>query len=81
MELGRGINRFAGLHEDSSVFHFSSRDIFTRVMDAPETYGFAKGDASREGGTIWYDHLHPTSKIHGVIAEEMAEFLSSIDVL
>lgn len=79
-ELAQGLAKFAGAHEDSSVFCFSSREVFTRVLDAPEAYGFAKEDAGREGGTIWYDRLHATSKMHGVIAEGMAEFLSGINV-
>lgn len=77
-ELAQGLAKFAGSHKDSSVFCFSSRDLFTRVLDAPESYGFAGEDASRESGAIWYDRLHATSKMHGVIAEGIAEFLSSI---
>ncbi|TDL21459.1 hypothetical protein BD410DRAFT_789564 [Rickenella mellea] len=69
---------FSERHEDATVMIFSSWKLFSAVLDHPETYGFSLADATRSGGKIWVDNLHPTSKMHGVIAEEMVSFLNNV---
>ena len=54
---------------------YSSYDTFTRVLDDPLSHGFALGDVEKEEGGIWYDHLHPTSAMHDIIARDIAHFL------
>ena len=44
----------------------------------PEVYEFDKGDVRRYGGSVWVDALHPTSKVHDHIANNLADFLQEI---
>jgi hypothetical protein len=53
---------------------YSSYDTFTRVLCDPISHGFIFEDVTKEGG-IWYDHLHPTSAMHDIIAKDIAQFL------
>ncbi|TDL15142.1 hypothetical protein BD410DRAFT_733077 [Rickenella mellea] len=69
---------FSERHEDATVMIFSSWNVFSSVFDNPETYGFLPTDASRKGGKMWVDNFHPTSKMHGIIAEEMVSFLNNV---
>ncbi|KAJ6628162.1 hypothetical protein B0H10DRAFT_1940713 [Mycena sp. CBHHK59/15] len=53
-------------------------------MDVPPIgktqQGFNKKDVSTVGGAIWQDHLHLTSKIHRIFAQDLAAFLTSLDL-
>lgn len=69
---------FSSTHADSSVFVFSSFDLFHTILGDPTTYGFEAADVKRRGGSVWVDHLHPTSKVHDHIAEAIAKFLTEI---
>ncbi|KAJ7183434.1 hypothetical protein C8R46DRAFT_1066998 [Mycena filopes] len=72
--------KFATTHPDARVLTFSAFDTFTRVLDNPKTYGFSAKDASRAGGAVWRDHLHPTSRIHEIFAEDLVAFLKGLDI-
>ncbi|KAJ7083606.1 hypothetical protein B0H15DRAFT_850115 [Mycena belliarum] len=69
--------RFAAAHTDATVMIYSSWDTFNALLDDPEAHGFPVGDVRRAGGAIWYDFLHPTSKVHDFVARDMAAFLSA----
>jgi hypothetical protein len=58
---------------------FSSFATFTNVLDNPVLYGFESSDIHKARGKMWIDHLHPTSKMHDVIAHDVSEFLGSVD--
>jgi phospholipase/lecithinase/hemolysin len=73
--LGKAIDAFELKHPYSTAFEFSSHDTFTRILDDPVKFGFKEEDESAEGGGIWVDHLHPTSAIHAIVAEEIEAFL------
>ncbi|KAI0093706.1 hypothetical protein BDY19DRAFT_918418 [Irpex rosettiformis] len=75
--LREAILTFISTHPDATAFLFSSHDLFTRILDHPEKYGFAKSTVNKAGGCFWYDYLHPTSQVHDVLATEMAQFLAS----
>jgi len=76
-ELNAAAERFATKHTDATVMIYSSWDTFTALLDEPEAHGFPPGDVRKAGGSIWLDHLHPTSKVHDFIARDMAAFLSA----
>jgi lysophospholipase L1-like esterase len=76
-ELNKSVHGFSTTHTDVSAMIFSSWDTFTRVLDDPTAHGFKKVDARKEGGAIWVDQLHPTSKMHSIIASNLAQFLNS----
>ena len=57
---------------------FSSWATFSRVMDNPNAYGFTQKDTVSAASRMWVDHLHPTSKMHDIVARDVAEFLTSV---
>jgi len=75
--LAETVRQFANAHypEEITAMIYSSYDTFTRVLDDPISYGFTFEDVRKEGGGIWYDNLHPTSRMHDIIAADMAQFL------
>ncbi|KAK1228408.1 hypothetical protein PQX77_008545 [Marasmius sp. AFHP31] len=76
--LQTSLNAFAVSHPDSTVLVYSSHALFTRVLDNPTSYGFEQSDSKQQRGKIWRDHLHPTTRIHDILAEDIASFLKNI---
>lgn len=56
---------------------FSSYRTFYGILTEPEMHGFNKGDVRMCAGDIWVDHIHPTSKVHSIIARDIASFLDA----
>ena len=77
-ELGRGVSAFALRHPDATVMLFSAWDIFSRILSDPARYGFNPADRHTQGGSIWFDFMHPTSRVHSILAGEIAQFLASL---
>ena len=55
----------------------SSWEFFKLVFKTPSEYGFEEGDIRKRYGPVWADHIHPTSRMHELIAARVIEFLSS----
>ncbi|KAJ7479174.1 SGNH hydrolase-type esterase domain-containing protein [Mycena latifolia] len=77
--LRQSVAKFAAAHPGARILTFSAFDTFTRILDNPKQYGFPAKDVSAAGGAVWRDHLHPTSKVHRVLAQDLAAFLNSVD--
>ncbi|KLO08948.1 hypothetical protein SCHPADRAFT_908199 [Schizopora paradoxa] len=73
--LHKHTKEFHTAHPKSTILMYSSYDLFTRVNQEPVKYGFAAKDVKRRRGPMWMDHLHPTSKMHKVIADDIEAFL------
>ena len=54
----------------------SSWDFFKRVFRSPSEYGFEEGDIRKRYGPVWADQIHPTSRMHELVAARVNEFLS-----
>jgi phospholipase/lecithinase/hemolysin len=52
--------------------------VFTQILDVPREYGFKADDVRKRGGGIWYDHIHPTTRVHDILARELVEFLEGV---
>ncbi|KAH9966024.1 hypothetical protein BC827DRAFT_786476 [Russula dissimulans] len=76
-ELRRGLANFAAGHPDATVMLFSAWDTFSRILSDPARYGFNPADRTTQGGSIWFDFMHPTSRVHSILAAEIAQFLAS----
>jgi len=74
-DLHTAAKRFHAAHPDITALMYSSWKIFDNVFQYPERYGFEARDVQRSRGAIWMDHLHPTSKMHGVVADDLEDFL------
>ncbi|OSC97117.1 carbohydrate esterase family 16 protein [Trametes coccinea BRFM310] len=71
------VTSFVQKHPDVTTFVFSSWATFTRVLDDPVAHGFREDHASRAGGDIWVDNLHPSSRMHDWIAHDVSNFLQA----
>ncbi|EJD02495.1 uncharacterized protein FOMMEDRAFT_141520 [Fomitiporia mediterranea MF3/22] len=71
---------FADEHPDASVFVFSAWNLFSEILDDPVAHGFNTDDPSRAFGGIWNDTLHPTTRVHRLIAESVKDFLCNAKV-
>lgn len=71
-------SQFAQDHEDATVIIYSSWETFSRVLDHPVQYGFEAGDEKKSGGSIWVDHIHPTSKMHDELAKDVVALLRGV---
>lgn len=76
--LGEQINRFSSKYKDATVLLFSAFRVFEVLLDDPESFGLDPADLRRRGGSIWMDHIHPTSAVHDYIASNIADFLSEV---
>ena len=75
--LQSGVQKFADRHEDATVLLFSSHELFHKVLDNPKDYDLDESTVNDEGGPVWFDFLHITSKMHGIVARAIEDFLSS----
>ncbi|PBK96922.1 hypothetical protein ARMGADRAFT_1010455 [Armillaria gallica] len=76
--LAKALESFTSSHPDTTVMLFSSYQTFSSIFDNPVDHGFEEKDIHKRGGNIWYDHLHPTSAVHDIIAAYLADFLSEV---
>ncbi|KAJ6536014.1 hypothetical protein DFH09DRAFT_1324842 [Mycena vulgaris] len=74
-ELRKAAALFATAHPDATVMIYSSWDTFNTLLDDPAAHGFPAEDVRKGGASIWYDFLHPTSKVHDFVARDMSAFL------
>ncbi|THU87264.1 hypothetical protein K435DRAFT_761949 [Dendrothele bispora CBS 962.96] len=76
--LRSALDSFAGSHSDATVLLFSSFGVFSHLLDNPEEYGFKARELRQEYGGIWNDYLHPTSRVHDIVAARLTEFLKAV---
>ena len=73
--LHKGAEEFLQKHPDITLLLYSSYDIFEKIYEDPVKYNFNIKDRKVRRGAMWMDHIHPTSKMHAVIAKDMEDFL------
>ncbi|KAJ6600696.1 hypothetical protein B0H10DRAFT_2083248 [Mycena sp. CBHHK59/15] len=78
-ELRQSVENFASAHQDARILTFSAFQAFSEVLDNPKTYGLRQKDTVSAGGAVWRDKLHPTSKVHEIVADKVVAFLKSMD--
>lgn len=63
-------------HEDARVYSLDTHALFMDIFDNPEKHDFRAEHVGRaHGGAIWMDGLHPTSRVHEIIADEIQSLL------
>jgi hypothetical protein len=73
------VQKFVDSHPDVTAMIWSSADLFTDILDRPAHYQFPRStELYIEGGPIWHDHIHPTTRVHDIIAKEFSEFLEDV---
>lgn len=76
--LAEWIPKFAATHSDITAILFSSHATITSIFQNPAAYGFKPHNINKKYGAVWYDNIHPTSEVHGIIANDMAKFLNAV---
>jgi phospholipase/lecithinase/hemolysin len=76
--LRNAAQQFGKDHPEATILLFSSFEAFDAILNKPEEHGLDPEDVKRFGGSIWMDHIHPTSKVHDRIAYRVASFLESV---
>jgi hypothetical protein len=77
--LATYVQKFVDSHPDVTAMIWSSADLFTDVLDRPAHYQFSRStELYMEGGPIWHDHIHPTTRVHDIIAKEFSKFLEDV---
>ncbi|KAH9857423.1 hypothetical protein C2E23DRAFT_927391 [Lenzites betulinus] len=77
--LNEAAREFSAEHSDATVLLWSSWQFFTKLLAAPEEFGFHQDDVRQEEGPIFVDGLHPTSAVHSMIAQDLLKFLSGLE--
>ncbi|THH26567.1 hypothetical protein EUX98_g7625 [Antrodiella citrinella] len=75
--LAQYVATFASDHLDVTTMIFSSHQTFTDLIKDPVKYGFEKEEGRKRAGAVWVDYIHPTSKVHWVVARDLASFLNA----
>ncbi|KAH8834004.1 SGNH hydrolase-type esterase domain-containing protein [Flagelloscypha sp. PMI_526] len=76
--LHQSAQKLAAAHPETTVLIFSLHKLFSALLHDPEAYGFPVEDRKRAMGQIWVDHIHPSSRVHEIIASGFADFLSDV---
>lgn len=76
--LKASIRIFESTRLDITALLFSASATFDDFLDNPVVYGFKSGHVHKHPGQIWHDQLHPTSRVHDILAEQIAEFLECV---
>ncbi|CCO28297.1 hypothetical protein BN14_02292 [Rhizoctonia solani AG-1 IB] len=74
-QLKTSAEAFQAKHSDVAVFYYDSWSLYTKLLDSPAQYGFT--DVTSTGGSFWIDTIHPRSKVHQYMAEDLAKFLAA----
>lgn len=75
--LRANAERFAEDRPDATVLIFSANVLFNQILDSPAEHGFDLATAHTARGCIWWDRIHITSQMHGLVARGLEEFLAS----
>jgi hypothetical protein len=67
------LNQYASLRSDKRADLYDTSNIFNRVLDNPEKYGFVSSHEVCNGAQcIWFDNFHPGSAFYKFLAADFA---------
>ena len=69
--------QFFDTHDGATGALYDVAAVFSVVLDGPTKYGFKDATDHGQEDTIWSDMLHPTSKMHQIIAKEFVNVLEN----
>ena len=79
--LKDGLEYFKKKHPDCTIMVFSLYQTFSVILEDLDMYGLPPSHRHASRGQVWIDHLHPTSKIHQLLAHFLSDFLSEVPVV
>lgn len=66
------------VYTGASVMLFSCYESMSMILDNAKAFGLVETDLQKIGGSIWVDHIHPTSVVHDLIARDLSRFIGKI---
>ena len=64
------VQEFREGHSGAIAVIYDVASVFTSVLEHPTNFGFKDSTDWGDENCVWNDALHPTSKMHQIIAEE-----------
>lgn len=61
---------------DISLAIYDAYGAFNRILDNPTENGFRDAVSLCYEGCIWHDHIHPTAKVHELLAAGLSTLLN-----
>jgi len=81
---------FCTIHPDVNIFVYNSYDEFNYILENNESFNITYTTGSYETSSnkknnnrkhfFWHDELHPTDKVHEILAEDIHTFLNEHSV-
>lgn len=59
---------------------FDAYSLFSRMLADPVAYGFPAGSGHMYDQEMYVDNIHPTSRVHQIVAKEVASFLTGEEI-
>lgn len=75
--LRTAVKQFLEEYSEATGAMFDVAKVFTSVLDHPTDFGFKDATDHGEPDCVWEDMLHPTSKMHRIIATEFVRVLEN----
>jgi len=69
------VKEFLEGHSGAIAEIYDVASVFTSVLDHPTEFGFKNSNDWGDENCVWNDALHPTSKMHQIIAEEFVKVI------
>ena len=69
------VKEFLEGHSEAITAIYDVASVFTSVLDDPTKFGFKDSTDWGDENCVWDDALHPTSKMHHIIAEEFVKVI------
>jgi hypothetical protein len=70
------VKSFKDSHPDIATEIYDANAFFHKVLDTPSDYELLGGSSwGKATNHIWYDHLHPSTAMQNMIANDFVEFL------
>ncbi|KAG8902807.1 hypothetical protein FRB99_004106 [Tulasnella sp. 403] len=74
--LPRFLDDFSKTRPEASTFLFDTYKSISHMLAAPTEYGFPANAGSMYDHIMYVDNIHPTSKVHEVLARQIGSFLA-----
>ena len=75
-KLATRSRQFNERFDDISLAIYDAYWVFSSILDNPGKNGFRDAVSICYEGCIWHDHIHPTAKVHELLAAGLSTLLN-----
>lgn len=79
-KLADSVLEFSNQHQDATMLLFDDHTLFTRLHEDPVAFGFSEGSGHMYDQELYVDNIHPTTKVHQIVAREVASLLTGEEI-